>query len=83
MLSKTRHFVDQKTLKAIYHVIFESHLLNSASVWAHNFNSTKRLFNSTLRLMFFLRREAHTNTFFQDFTILKFCDKITPVKSIT
>ena len=33
--------------------------------------------------MFFLRREAHANTFFQDFTILKFCDKITPVKSIT
>ena len=26
MLSKIRHFVDQKTLKAIYHAIFKSHL---------------------------------------------------------
>ena len=41
MLSKIRHFVDQKTLKAIYHVIFESHLYSSSLVWAQNFNSTK------------------------------------------
>ena len=27
MLSKIRHFVDQKTLKAIYHDIFESHII--------------------------------------------------------
>ena len=27
ILSKLRHFVDQKTLKAIYHGIFESHIL--------------------------------------------------------
>ena len=44
MLSKIRHFVDQKTLKAIYHAIFESHLYSSSLVWAQNFNSTKRLF---------------------------------------
>ena len=44
MISKIRHFVDQKTLKAIYHVIFESHLYSSSLVWAQNFNSTKRLF---------------------------------------
>ena len=43
MLSKIRHFVDQKTLKAIYHAILESHL-HSSLVWAQNFNSTKRLF---------------------------------------
>ena len=40
MLSKIRHFVDQKTLKAIYHVILESHLYSSL-VWAQNFNSTQ------------------------------------------
>ena len=39
-----RHFVDQKTLKAIYYAIFESHLYYSSLVWAQNFNSTKRLF---------------------------------------
>ena len=44
ILSKVRHFVDQKTLKAIYHAIFESHLYSSSLVWAQNFNSTKRLF---------------------------------------
>ena len=44
MLSKIRHFVDQKTLKAIYHAIFESHLYSSSLVWAQKFNSTKRLF---------------------------------------
>ena len=44
ILSKIRHFVDQKTLKAIYHAIFESHLYYSL-VWTHNSNSTKRLFN--------------------------------------
>ena len=34
MLSKIRQFVDQKTLKAIYHAIFESHLYSSSLVWA-------------------------------------------------
>ena len=79
ILSKVRHFVDQKTLKAIYHAIFESHLYSSSLVWAQNFNSTKRLFilqKKALRLMFFLRREAHTNPLFKDFNILKFHDKI-------
>ena len=78
-LSKIRHFVDQKTLKAIYHAIFESHLYSSPLVWAQNFNSTKRLFifqKKTLRLMFFLRRLAHPNPLFKDFNILKFYDKI-------
>ena len=65
MLSKIRHFVHQKTLKAI----FESHLYSSSLVWAQNFNSTKRLFilqKKALRLMFFLRREAQTNPLFKN-----------------
>ena len=32
MLSKVRHFVDKKTLKSIYHAIFESHLFYSCLV---------------------------------------------------
>ena len=32
MLSKIKHFVDQKTLEAIYHAIFESHLYSSSVV---------------------------------------------------
>ena len=42
ILSKIRHFVDQKTLKAIYHAIFEPHLYSSSLVWPQNFNSAKK-----------------------------------------
>ena len=85
MLSKIRHFVDQNTLKAIYHAIFESHVYSSSLVWAQNFNSTKRLFilqKKALSLIFFLRREAHTNPLFKDFNILKVHDKIALENSI-
>ena len=45
MLSKKKHYIDQKTLKAIDdHAIFKSHLCYSSLVWAQNFNSTKRPF---------------------------------------
>ena len=33
-LSKLRHFIDRKTLKSIYHAIFEHHLYYSSIVWA-------------------------------------------------
>ena len=78
------HFVDQKTLKAIYHTIFESHLYCSSAVWAQNFNYTKRVFSykKGLSIMSFLRREARTNPLFKDFNILKFHDKIVLENSI-
>ena len=85
MLSKIRHFDDHKTLKAVYHAIFEPHLYSSSLVWALNFSSTKRLFilqKSTLMLMFFLSREAHTNPLFKDCDILKFHDNIALEDSI-
>ena len=44
MLSKIRHYVDRKTLKSIYHAIFESHLHYSSSIWAQYLNSVKRLY---------------------------------------
>ena len=37
VLSEIRYFVDQETLKAIYHAIFESQLYHSSLVWAHNY----------------------------------------------
>ena len=85
MLSKIRHFVDQKTLKEIYHAIFESHLHYSSLVRAPNFNSKETLFTlqkKVLRLMSFLRREAHTNPLFKDFNFLKLHDKIALENSI-
>ena len=44
MLSKIRHYIDQKTLKAIYHAIFESPLYSSSLVWAQNVNSTMTVY---------------------------------------
>ena len=85
VLSKIKHFVQQTTLKAIYHAILESHLYSSSLVWAQNFNSTKRLFilqKKAIRLMFFLRRKAHTNPLFKDCNIPKFNDKIALENSI-
>ena len=61
MFSKIRHFVDQKTLKAIYHTIFKSHLYSSL-VWPQNFNSTKRLFltkKSTKTYVFRKKRSTY------------------------
>ena len=85
MLSKIRHFVDQKTLKAIYHAIFESHLHYSYLVRAQNFNSKGTLFTlqkKALGLMSFLRREAHANPLFKDFNFLKLHDKTALENSI-
>ena len=79
MLSKVRHFVHKKTLKSIYHAIFESHLFYSCLVWAQNINSIKRLYilqKKSLRFMYLLNRNAHTTPLFKDSNILKFPDKI-------
>ena len=40
ILSKLRHFIDRKTLKSIYHAIFEPHLYYSSLVWVQNSNSS-------------------------------------------
>ena len=61
MLSKRRHFVDQKTLKAIYHAIFKSHIYSSSLVWAQNFNSTKGLLilqKKALKTYVFLKKRS-------------------------
>ena len=79
MLSKIRHYVDRKTLKMIYHAIFESHLYYAYLVWTQNSSSIKRLYilqKKALRLMYFLKRNAHTGPLFQDSGILKLFDKI-------
>ena len=71
--------IDKKTLKSIYHAIFESHLFSSCLVWAQNTNSIKRLYisqNKFLRLMYLLNHNTHTAPLFGDSNILKFPDKI-------
>ena len=79
MLSKIRHYVDFKTLKLIYHAIFESHLYYSSLVWAQNANSIKRLYilqKKALRIMYFLKRSSHTGPLFKESGLLKLFDKI-------
>ena len=79
ILSKLRHFIDKKTMKLIYHAIFEPHLYYSLLVWAQNSNLIKRLFvlqKKSLRIIYFLNHNAHTSPLFRDLNILKFPDKI-------
>ena len=78
ILSKLRHFIDRKTLKSIYHAIFEPHL-NYSLVWTQNSNSIKRLFvlqKKSLRIIYFLNHNAHTFPLFIELNILKLPDKI-------
>ena len=77
ILSKLRHFIDRKTLKLIYHAIFEPHLYYASLVWAQNSNSIKRLFvlqAKSLRIKYFIN--AHKSPLFRDLNILKLPDKI-------
>ena len=43
MMSKTRYFVDSKTLLAIYHAVFEFDQYDSFRIWTENLEYTKRL----------------------------------------
>ena len=64
ILSKLRLFIDMKTLRSIYHVIFEPHLYYSSLVWAQNSKSFKRLFvfqKKYLWIIYFLNHDAHTS----------------------
>ena len=79
MLSKIRNFVNFNILKSIYHAILESHLNYSLTVWAQNANSIKRLLvlqKKSLRIMHFLKRNAHTSNLFKNLNILKLPDKV-------
>ena len=80
ILSKLRHFIDRKTLKSVYHAIFEPHFYYFSFVCAQNSNSIKRLFvlqKKSLRIIYFLNHNAHTSSLFRDLSILKLADKIT------
>ena len=79
ILSKLRHFIDRKTLKSIYHGIFEPHLYFSSLAWTQNSNSIKRLFvlqKKSLRIIHFLNHNAHTSPLIRDLNILKLPDKV-------
>ena len=79
ILSKLRHFIDRKTLKSIYHAIFEPHSYYPLLVWAQNSNSIKRLFvlqKKSLRIIYFLNHNAHTSPLFRDLNFMILPDKV-------
>ena len=78
MLSKLKHVLDIKTLRSVHYAIFESRLCHASLVWAQNTNSVKRLhllLKTSLRIMFFQRRNSHTGPLFKMSKILKSFDK--------
>ena len=81
MLSKIRHFVNEKTLKSIYYAIFSSHLTYGSLVWRQkkNPNLTKiiSLQKIALRIISFSPFRSPTSSLFPDLSILKFPDLIT------
>ena len=79
ILSKLRHFIDRKTLKSIYHAIFEPHLYYSSLVWTQISDSVKRLFvlqKKFLWIIYFLNNNAHASPLFRELNILKLPDGI-------
>ena len=77
ILSKLRYFIARKTLKSVYHAIFEPHLCYSSLVWVQNLNSIKRLFvlqKKSLRIIYFRSRNAHISPLFRESNILKLQD---------
>ena len=79
ILSKLRNFTDRKTLKSIYHAIFEPHLNYFSLAWAQSSNSIKGLFvlqKKSLRIIYFQKHNAHTCLLFRESNILTLPDKI-------
>ena len=80
MLSKIRHFVNFSTLKSIYHAIFQCYLNYSFPFSSQNASSIKRLLvpqKKSLRIMHFLKRNAHTCNLFKNLNVFKLPDQVT------
>ena len=78
-LSNIRHCEGLKILISVYHVIFESPLSHISLVCVKNSSSVKRLHilqKRSLRLMFFLNRNAQTGPFYKNLKISKPRNKV-------
>ena len=79
ILSKLRHYVNQKTLRSIYFSLFESHTNYANIVWGQNIDSSNRLFllqKKAIRTMHFSQYLAHTDPLFSTANIVKIHDKV-------
>ena len=80
MLAKIRYYVDPKTLLAIYHSIFHSHLSYGCQIWAQEENTlTSKILslqNKALKLIHLGTINDLNNLYFQS-KILKLFDQVT------
>ena len=80
LLLKIRNYVNIKTLRNIYYVIFDSHLTYSCIVWAQSINTVNRLIilqKKALHITNFKDQLFHASPLISENNILKFIDKIT------
>ena len=80
LLLKIRNYVNIKTLRNIYFLIFDSHLSYSCVLWIQNVNTIRRFIilpKKALQVMNVRNYLFHSSPLFTSYNILKFCDKIT------
>ena len=80
MLSKIRHYVPYKELKAIYYAIFSSHMTFGCQIWGQgqeaHIEKISRLQNRALRIINFKDYRANSNPLYINQGILKLQDFI-------
>ena len=79
ILSKLRYYVNKEILRTIYFAIFHSYLIYVTTVWVQTrilLKSRAVLQKKALRIMSFAPFNSYSSSYFHDYNILKFCDKI-------
>ena len=80
LLLKIRNYINMKTLRNIYFVIFDSHLSYSCIVWAENISTVRRLTiyqKKAFQIMNFKDQLFHSSPLFSSKNILKIGDRTT------
>ena len=76
ILTKLRHFIGSKTLKLIYHAIFEPYLYYPSLFWAQKIKRLFSLQKKSLWIIYFLNHNAHTSPLFRECNILNILIKL-------
>ena len=79
LLYKIKNYVTFNILKAIYFLIFDSHINNANLIWGQNPNSKLRIITlekKALRIINNQPRNSHSSPLFKKSNILNFEDKI-------
>lgn len=80
LLSKIRHFVDENTIKSLYHSLFHAHMTYGCLTWglagATEINRISNLQKQAIRLITFSDFHEHTSLLFSQLGILKLKDVI-------